>query len=294
MSAVPPVISPALRLELTKQVTQALQEDIATGDINAALIAADQRDHATIISREPMVLAGQAWVDTAFGLLDPTMNITWYAQDGAHVAADTVLATLHGNTRALLSAERTALNFLQTLSATATSVAHHAALIADLPTQLLDTRKTLPLLRHAQKYAVRCGGGHNHRIGLFDAFLLKENHIMASGSIGQAVANARRIANLPVEVEVENFSELEEAIAARADIIMLDNFSLADTRTAVAQVAALGKPCKLEASGDISADNLREVALTGVDYISLGALTKHIRAVDLSMRFVKADVINLS
>lgn len=286
----PPVISPALRLELTKQVAQALQEDIATGDINAALIAARQRDRATIISREPMVLAGQAWADTAFRLLDPAMDIVWHVSDGAQVAADTVLATLQSNTRALLSGERTALNFLQTLSATATSVARHAALIADLPTQLLDTRKTLPLLRHAQKYAVRCGGGHNHRIGLFDAFLLKENHIMASGGIGQAVANARRIADLPVEVEVENFDELEQAIAARADIIMLDNFSLADTRTAVTRVAALGKPCKLEASGDISADNLREVALTGVDYISLGALTKHVRAVDLSMRFVKHDL----
>lgn len=281
-----PVISPQLSLEIAKQVALALQEDIATGDINAELIPSCQTDTATIVSREAMVLAGQAWVTQAFKLLDPAMTLDWHVQDGDRVTANQTLVTLTGNTRALLTGERTALNFLQTLSSTATTVARHVALIADLPTQLLDTRKTIPLLRHAQKYAVLCGGGNNHRIGLFDAFLLKENHIMACGSIAQAVAQARKIADKLIEVEVETFAELQQAIDAKADIVMLDNFNLADTQTAVEQVASLGKPCKLEASGDISLANLRDVALTGVDFISMGALTKHIQAVDLSMRFV--------
>lgn len=284
-SATTPHISSLLRIEIAKQVALALQEDIATGDINAQLIPDTQRDTATIICREPMVVAGKAWVDEVFRQLDPNMQLDWAVKDGDAVAANQVLVTLIGNTRALLTGERTALNFLQTLSSTATVVANHVAVIAELPTKLLDTRKTLPMLRHAQKYAMLCGGGNNHRIGLYDAFLIKENHIMACGGIAQAVSQARQIANKPVEVEVENFDELHQAIAANADIVMLDNFTIEDTQKAVEQVASLGKPCQLEASGDISLTNLRQVAETGVDFISMGALTKHIKAIDLSMRF---------
>ena len=284
-SATTPQISSLLRIEIAKQVALALQEDIATGDINAQLIPDTQCDTATIICREPMVVAGKAWVDEVFRQLDPNMQLDWAVKDGDAVAANQILVTLIGNTRALLTGERTALNFLQTLSSTATVVANHVAVIAELPTKLLDTRKTLPMLRHAQKYAMLCGGGNNHRIGLYDAFLIKENHIMACGGIAQAVSQARQIANKPVEVEVENFDELQQAIAANADIVMLDNFTIEDTQKAVELVASLGKPCQLEASGDISLTNLRQVAETGVDFISMGALTKHIKAIDLSMRF---------
>ena len=284
-SATTPQISSLLRIEIAKQVALALQEDIATGDINAQLIPDTQCDTATIICREPMVVAGKAWVDEVFRQLDPNMQLDWAVKDGDAVAANQILVTLIGNTRALLTGERTALNFLQTLSSTATVVANHVAVIAELPTKLLDTRKTLPMLRHAQKYAMLCGGGNNHRIGLYDAFLIKENHIMACGGIAQAVSQARQIANKPVEVEVENFDELHQAIAANADIVMLDNFTIEDTQKAVELVASLGKPCQLEASGDISLTHLRQVAETGVDFISMGALTKHIKAIDLSMRF---------
>ena len=284
-SATTPQISSLLRIEIAKQVALALQEDIATGDINAQLIPDTQCDTATIICREPMVVAGKAWVDEVFRQLDPNMQLDWAVKDGDTVAANQVLVTLIGNTRALLTGERTALNFLQTLSSTATVVANHVAVIAELPTKLLDTRKTIPMLRHAQKYAMLCGGGNNHRIGLYDAFLIKENHIMACGGIAQAVSQARQIANKPVEVEVENFDELQQAIAANADIVMLDNFTIEDTQKAVELVASLGKPCQLEASGDISLTHLRQVAETGVDFISMGALTKHIKAIDLSMRF---------
>ena len=284
-SATTPQISSLLRIEIAKQVALALQEDIATGDINAQLIPDTQCDTATIICRELMVVAGKAWVDEVFRQLDPNMQLDWAVKDGDAVAANQILVTLIGNTRALLTGERTALNFLQTLSSTATVVANHVAVIAELPTKLLDTRKTLPMLRHAQKYAMLCGGGNNHRIGLYDAFLIKENHIMACGGIAQAVSQARQIANKPVEVEVENFDELQQAIAANADIVMLDNFTIEDTQKAVELVASLGKPCQLEASGDISLTHLRQVAETGVDFISMGALTKHIKAIDLSMRF---------
>ena len=284
-SATAPQISSLLRIEIAKQVALALQEDIATGDINAQLIPDTQRDTATIICREPMVVAGKAWVDEVFRQLDPNMQLDWAVKDGDAVAANQILVTLIGNTRALLTGERTALNFLQTLSSTATVVANHVAVIAELPTKLLDTRKTIPMLRHAQKYAMLCGGGNNHRIGLYDAFLIKENHIMACGGIAQAVSQARQIANKPVEVEVENFDELHQAIAANADVVMLDNFTIEDTQKAVELVASLGKPCQLEASGDISLTNLSQVAETGVDFISMGALTKHIKAIDLSMRF---------
>ena len=284
-STTAPHITSLLRIEIAKQVALALQEDIATGDINAQLIPDTQCDTATIICREPMVVAGKAWVDEVFRQLDPNMQLDWAVKDGDAVAANQILVTLIGNTRALLTGERTALNFLQTLSSTATVVANHVAVIAELPTKLLDTRKTIPMLRHAQKYAMLCGGGNNHRIGLYDAFLIKENHIMACGGIAQAVSQARQIANKPVEVEVENFDELHQAIAANADIVMLDNFTIEDTQKAVELVASLGKPCQLEASGDISLTHLRQVAETGVDFISMGALTKHIKAIDLSMRF---------
>ena len=284
-STITPQINSLLRIEIAKQVALALQEDIATGDINAQLIPDTQCDTATIICREPMVVAGKAWVDEVFRQLDPNMQLDWAVKDGDAVAANQILVTLIGNTRALLTGERTALNFLQTLSSTATVVANHVAVIAELPTKLLDTRKTIPMLRHAQKYAMLCGGGNNHRIGLYDAFLIKENHIMACGGIAQAVSQARQIANKPVEVEVENFDELHQAIAANADIVMLDNFTIEDTQKAVELVASLGKPCQLEASGDISLTHLRQVAETGVDFISMGALTKHIKAIDLSMRF---------
>ena len=284
-STITPQINSLLRIEIAKQVALALQEDIATGDINAQLIPETQCDTATIICREPMVVAGKAWVDEVFRQLDPNMQLDWAVKDGDAVAANQILVTLIGNTRALLTGERTALNFLQTLSSTATVVANHVAVIAELPTKLLDTRKTIPMLRHAQKYAMLCGGGNNHRIGLYDAFLIKENHIMACGGIAQAVSQARQIANKPVEVEVENFDELHQAIAANADIVMLDNFTIEDTQKAVELVASLGKPCQLEASGDISLTHLRQVAETGVDFISMGALTKHIKAIDLSMRF---------
>lgn len=280
-------MTPQLRIEIAKQVALALQEDIGTGDINAQLIADTQRDTATIMCRDPMVVAGRAWVDEVFRQLDPTMQLEWQVTDGDAVDANQVLVTLSGNTRALLTGERTALNFLQTLSSTATVVAKHVAVIADLPTRLLDTRKTIPMLRSAQKYAMLCGGGNNHRIGLYDAFLIKENHIMACGGIAQAVSQARTIANKIVEVEVENFDELQQAIDAKADIVMLDNFSIDDTKKAVQLAASLGKPCQLEASGDISLANLRQVAETGVDFISMGALTKHVNAIDLSMRFQK-------
>lgn len=278
----------ALTTSMYTHVAMALTEDVATGDINALLMPDTQTSVATIITRENMVLAGCAWVDAVFKLLADNLQLDWQAQDGDKLAANTTVATLTGSTRALLTGERTALNFLQTLSGVATTVHEHVSLIEDLPTQLLDTRKTVPNLRLAQKYAVLCGGGHNHRIGLYDAFLIKENHIMAAGGITNAVTKARQIASdKTVEVEVENFTELREAIGAGADIIMLDNFTISETKQAVEWVKnQLNTTCKLEASGDITQANLRAVAETGVDFISMGALTKHVRAVDLSMRFL--------
>ncbi len=274
--------STALAADISRSVAMAIAEDIGGGDITAQLVPATQRSHARVISRESMVLAGQAWVAELFAQLDPTVQIKWLVGEGARVAADQVFLELVGNSRSILSGERIALNYIQTLSAVATKVAGLAALIADLPTLLLDTRKTIPTLRLAQKYAVTVGGGANHRLGLYDAFLIKENHIVAAGGIGQAVAAAKQIApNTPIEVEVENFAEMREAAQAGAHIIMLDEFSLADMRLAVAEIAGR---CKLEASGSITALNLRDVALTGVDYISMGTLTKDIKAIDLSMR----------
>ena len=277
-------ISPAL-LEQSIQINiqQALQEDIGDGDITALLTPEDEQATATIISREDMILAGQPWVDALIQAYDANVQVTWLKNDGDRVAANEAFLKLSGSARSLLTVERPALNFVQTLSAVATKTAAYVQQLEGLNIKLLDTRKTLPGLRIAQKYAVAVGGGQNHRLGLFDAFLIKENHIMAAGGITQAIAKARAIApGKPVEVEVETWDELNQALEAKADIVMLDNFSQQQMIEAVKHVAGR---CKLEASGNITIENLREVASTGVDYISMGVLTKDVKAVDLSMRF---------
>lgn len=275
---------PTLADDITKTVSFALAEDIGTGDITAQLIPVDAQAEARIITREDCIFCGKAWVEEVFKQLDPLVEIHWYIEDGQAASANSVLFTLKGKARSLLTGERTALNFVQTLSGTATTSQGYAQKVAHTGVQLLDTRKTIPGLRSAQKYAVACGGCHNHRIGLYDAFLIKENHIAASGGIAKAVARAHQIApGKPVEVEVENFDELEQAISAQADIIMLDNFSIDDIKKAVVITA---KRAKLEASGNINDTTLVPTAETGVDFISIGALTKHCRAVDLSMRFL--------
>ncbi|WP_019677015.1 carboxylating nicotinate-nucleotide diphosphorylase [Arsukibacterium perlucidum] len=278
--------------EIKRSVQAALAEDLgflqlSDGDITASLIPASQQASATIISREACVVCGTAWVDEVFAQLNQFTNsgqvtIDWQVKDGDQVAADSLLCQLTGPARLLLTGERSALNFLQLLSGTATVTAHYVSLLANTATRLLDTRKTLPGLRFAQKYAVHCGGGLNHRFGLFDAFLIKENHIAAAGSIQAAVAQARQnFPGKPVEVETENLAELQQALTAKADIIMLDNFSLADISEAV---KINNGQAKLEVSGNITAGRLTELATTGVDFISSGALTKHVQAVDLSMR----------
>ncbi|AXY58241.1 carboxylating nicotinate-nucleotide diphosphorylase [Acinetobacter chinensis] len=264
-------------------VQQALQEDIGDGDITALLTPEDEQATATIISREDMILAGQPWVNALIQAFDPTVQITWLKNDGELVKANETIYKLAGSARSLLTVERPALNFIQTMSAVATKTAEYVRELDGLNTRLLDTRKTLPGLRIAQKYAVAVGGGKNHRLGLFDAFLIKENHIMAAGGIAQAIARAHEIApGKPVEVEVETWDELNQALEAQADIVMLDNFSQQQMIDAVKHVAGR---CKLEASGNITIENLRKVATTGVDYISMGVLTKDVKAVDLSMRF---------
>lgn len=257
-------------------------------DLTAQLVPADQIGHATIVTREPTLVCGQAWVEEVFRQLAAasgqvgSVQFRWCCLEGETVAADTLLCELTGPARLLLTGERTALNFLQTLSGTANATRQFLAPLAGSHCQLLDTRKTLPGLRAAQKYAVRIGGGSNHRIGLFDAFLIKENHIAACGSIAAAVQSARRLAaNVPVEVEVESFAELEQALAAGVDIIMLDEFADSDLAKAVALTAGRAK---LEVSGSVSPERLKTIAAAGVDYVSAGALTKHVRAVDLSMR----------
>jgi nicotinate-nucleotide pyrophosphorylase (carboxylating) len=269
---------------VTENVRAALAEDIGDGDITAALVAPDARARARIITREAAVVCGRPWVDEVFRQVDASVRINWKCEDGERVVAGATLYELEGPARALLTGERTALNFLQLLSGTATRCAAFAALLDGLPTRLLDTRKTIPGLRVAQKYAVRCGGGQNHRIGLFDAFLVKENHIAACGSIAAAIATARRNApGKPVEVEVETLSQLEEALAGGVDSVLLDNFDLEGMRRAVAITAGRAK---LEASGGVSESTLRAIAETGVDYISMGTLTKDCKAIDLSMRFL--------
>ena len=272
-----------LEQSIQLNIQQALQEDIGDGDITALLTPEDEQATATIISREDMILAGQPWVNALIAAFDPSVQITWLKNDGDLVLANDTIFKLAGSARSLLTVERPALNFVQTLSAVATKTAEYVKQLDGLNTKLLDTRKTLPGLRIAQKYAVAIGGGQNHRLGLFDAFLIKENHIMAAGGIAQAIAKAHQIApGKPVEVEVETWAELDQALEAQADIVMLDNFSQQQMIDAVKHVAGR---CKLEASGNITIANLREVATTGVDYISMGVLTKDVKAVDLSMRF---------
>ena len=273
-----------LHLAIKENVTSALSEDIGSGDISAALIDSATQALATIITREDMTLSGVDWANEVFKQVDPEIQADWHFADGNRVTANKALVTLRGSARSLLTAERSAMNFLQTLSGTATLCSHYAALVADTKVKLLDTRKTLPGLRIAQKYAVSCGGCFNHRIGLYDAFLIKENHIAACGSIAQAIATARsNEPDKPVEVEVESLDELNQALEAGADTVMLDNFSLADMKAAV--ILVNGR-CKLEASGNVTKETLLPIAQTGVDYISIGALTKDCKAIDLSMRFI--------
>jgi nicotinate-nucleotide pyrophosphorylase (carboxylating) len=268
-------------------VTTALQEDVGSGDLTAQLIPADRAGRAAVITREDAVLCGTAWFDEVFRQVDPRVRVTWSARDGERVRVDQQLCTLEGPARSLLTGERAALNFLQMLSATATVTSQYVAAVAGTKCRILDTRKTIPGLRVAQKYAVRCGGGTNHRIGLFDAILVKENHIAAAGSIVGAVSEARRVApHVLLEVEVENLAQLREALDARVDRILLDNFSLGQMRDAVAITRQHANArTGLEASGNMSLENLRAVADTGVDFISVGGLTKHVKAIDLSMRF---------
>ncbi len=277
-----------LKQAVQRNVGDALDEDIGSGDVSAALIEVGVVAKARVITREDGVFCGRAWVEETarqVGTRTQTrINVEWQVEDGETICADTVLFYLSGPATSLLTTERTMLNFVQLLSGTATKTAHYVKLLQGTRTTLLDTRKTLPGLRLAQKYAVTCGGGQNHRVGLFDAYLLKENHIAAAGSITAAVQQARaHHPDLTLEVETESLAELEEAIAAGADIAMLDNFSLQDSQTAV-QMAA-GK-LKLEASGGIDETSITEIAATGVDYISVGELTKNIDPLDLSMRFI--------
>jgi len=265
----------------TLDIKPYLEEDIGSGDITAAIIPETVTAEAEVLTREAMVLCGQAWFDAVFKELDPRVRIDWLRREGEAVEAGVTLCRLQGPARALLTGERTALNLLQTLSATATVARCYAEAVAGTGCKVLDTRKTIPGLRQAQKYAVAVGGCHNHRIGLYDGVLIKENHIMAAGSISAAIRIARALTTVPVEVEVETLEQLQEALAAEPDRIMLDNFSLDDLRTAVNITAGR---VELEASGNIGLDNIRTIAETGVDFISIGALTKHVQAVDLSMR----------
>jgi nicotinate-nucleotide pyrophosphorylase (carboxylating) len=258
-----------------------LDEDVGSGDITAAIIPEAAHALAEVITREDMILCGQPWFDAVFKHLDANVNVNWLVAEGEAVKKNMTLCKLSGSARGLLTGERTALNFLQLLSATATVARQYADAVADTGCKVLDTRKTIPGLRNAQKYAVACGGCYNHRIGLYDGVLIKENHIMAAGSITRAIATARKLTTVSIEVEVESIPELVEALAAKPDRIMLDNFSLDDLQAAVKLNAGA---IELEASGNIDLDNIRAVAETGVDYISIGALTKHVKAIDLSMR----------
>ncbi len=271
--------------DLTAQVATALREDVGGGDLTAALVPSGQRVTGRIITREAAILCGSPWVQACFAQLDPAIRLTWHAHDGAALEPGALVCTVEGPARAVLTGERTALNFLQLLSATATAASRFVAAVAGTGCIVLDTRKTLPGLRSAQKYAVRCGGAANHRMGLYDMVLIKENHILAAGSIGKAVAAARSLAaGVRIEVEVESLAELEQAFEAAPDIVMLDDFSLEDMASAVARNRARGRPVQLEASGSVSLETVRAIAATGVDFVSVGGLTKHVRAVDLSMR----------
>lgn len=268
--------------EIEHAVQRALEEDIGPGDITAELIPIDAQCHAHVLCREDAVVCGLAWFDEVFRQVDSEIEVNWDVSDGTAVHPGSILCRLSGSARNILTGERAALNFLQTLSGTATVAHQYAKIVADLPVRLLDTRKTIPGLRRAQKYAVACGGCHNHRIGLWDAFLIKENHISACGSIAAAIARARKShPDKLLEVEVESIGELKQALSGGADRIMLDNFETEQIREAV-EIARNG--ADLEVSGNVEQDRLRELAETGVDYISIGALTKHCRAIDLSLR----------
>ncbi len=275
---------PALPADIADTVCRALAEDIGAGDLTAALIPTHARGAASVLTRETAVLCGTAWFDEVFRQLDADTRIEWQARDGDRVRAGDTLCRLDGVARTLLTGERTALNFLQTLSGTATRAAAYAQAVAHTQAKVLDTRKTLPGLRTAQKYATACGGAHNHRLGLYDGILIKENHITAAGSIAAALAQAQRQApaGVFVEIEVEDLTQLREALAAGAQRILLDNFDLAGLAAAVSE--AHGR-ATLEASGGVTLENIAAVAETGVDFISIGEMTKNVRAVDLSMRF---------
>ena len=278
-------MEPQLPADLPEQVSRALREDIGPGDVTAQLIPATRTARAAVLCRENAVICGSAWFDESFRQLDTGVRVRWQVSDGESVAPGTVLCELSGPARVLLTGERTALNFLQLLSATATVTAQHVRAVAGTACRILDTRKTIPGLRTAQKYAVRCGGGQNHRLGLHDMILIKENHIAAAGSITAAVQTARaQSPGVLVEVETEDLEEFAQALDAASDIIMLDEFSLADMRRAVVLNRDCAHPAKLEASGGVNLPALAAVAATGVDYVSVGALTKHIQAIDLSMR----------
>jgi nicotinate-nucleotide pyrophosphorylase (carboxylating) len=271
--------------DLAQQVQAALREDIGAGDVTAQLVPPDQRARGRVVTREDAVLCGQAWVEEAFHQLNTAIRLTWFAKDGERISAGQKIFEIEGPARPILTGERTALNFMQLLSGTASEARRYADAVAGTGATILDTRKTLPGLRMAQKYAVRCGGADNHRLGLHDMVLIKENHIATAGSIGAAIASARRSApGLKVEVEVESMAELEQALAAQPDIILLDDFTHADMRNAVALNRERGRPVKLEASGSVTLATVREIAATGIDFISVGSLTKHVRAIDLSMR----------
>jgi nicotinate-nucleotide pyrophosphorylase (carboxylating) len=280
--------TPALPNDLRSVVANALAEDVGTGDLTAALLDARKPAIAHVVTREAATLCGCAWFDEVFRQLDPSVAVTWNAADGDRMAPNDVICTLRGPGRSIVTGERTALNFLQLLSGTATATRALVDLLGGTRTRVLDTRKTLPGLRRAQKYAVLCGGGTNHRIGLFDAILIKENHIAAVGSVAGAVRAAReRSPHVMIEVEVETLDQLDEALATDADRILLDDFTLADMREAVRRRDAHpGRKPELEASGSVNADTLRAIAATGVDFASVGALTKNVRAIDLSMRLV--------
>jgi nicotinate-nucleotide pyrophosphorylase (carboxylating) len=276
---------PELPADLASQVDAALREDIGSGDVTAALVPAAQQVRGALITREDAVLCGREWAQETFRRLDPQVGLTWRAADGDQLRATQVIFEIAGAARPVLSGERTALNFLQLLSGTATATRRYVEAVAGTGCRILDTRKTLPGLRTAQKYAVRCGGADNHRMGLYDRVLIKENHIVAAGSITGAIEAARRSApHITVEVEVETLAELDEALNAKPDVVMLDEFSLTDLAAAVRVNRARGAPAKLEASGGVSLEAVRAIAATGVDYISVGSLTKHVRAADLSMR----------
>jgi nicotinate-nucleotide pyrophosphorylase (carboxylating) len=274
--------------DIADSVLQALAEDVGAGDLTASLIPAEIQAEAQVVTREPAILCGTAWFDEVFRQVDKRVSVTWNARDGDTIRAGQILCILHGPARALLTGERTALNFLQLLSGTATLARKYVDAVRGTRAVILDTRKTIPGLRHAQKYAVTCGGGQNHRLGLYDAILIKENHIAAAGSIAAALhaAKASVPKGITVEIEVENIEQLREALEAGAGRVLLDNFSLEELKAAVRE--ADGR-AKLEASGGISLSNIRTIAETGVDFISIGDITKNVEAVDLSLRFRHHD-----